>query len=71
MLGIGTFAGIIGLGFLSMKNLSKSKQHLKEGIENTKDLIKLVVAKSEENSKQLTVIFLNICLCLLMTVQKI
>ena len=51
MLGIGTFAGIIGLGFLSMKNLSKSKQHLKEGIENTKDLIKLVVAKSEENSK--------------------
>ena len=34
-----------------MKNLSKSKQHLKEGIENTKDLIKHVVAKSEENSK--------------------
>ena len=51
LLGIGTFAGIIGLGFLSMKNLSKSKQHLKEGIENTKDLIKHVVAKSEENSK--------------------
>lgn len=51
VLGIGTFAGIIGLGLLSMKNLSKSKQNLKEGIENTKDLIKLVVKKSEDKSK--------------------
>ena len=51
VLGIGTFAGIIGLGLLSMKNLSKSKQNLKEGIENTKDLIKLVVRKSEDKSK--------------------
>ncbi|MDE6139141.1 MAG: hypothetical protein K2F57_06690, partial [Candidatus Gastranaerophilales bacterium] len=51
LLGIGTFAGIIGLGFLSIKNLSKSKQHLKEGIESTKDLIKLVVQKSNEDTK--------------------
>jgi len=45
--GLGTFAGIIGLGFLAIKNLSKSKEYLQEGINNTKDLIKKVIKESD------------------------
>lgn len=42
-LGIGTVVGIVGLGLLSLKNLSKSKAYLQEGVENTKVLIKKIV----------------------------
>ena len=53
LLGLGTFAGIVGLGFLSLKNLTKSRQHLEEGISKTKDLIKDVVKTSKEGTKKL------------------
>ncbi|MBD5401431.1 hypothetical protein HDR58_01335 [bacterium] len=53
ILGIGTFAGILGLGFLSLRNLSKSKGYLQEGINNTKNLIKEVVKTSENSTKDL------------------
>jgi len=47
LLGLGTFAGIAGLGFLAIKNLAKSKEYLREGINNTKDLIRQVIKDSE------------------------
>lgn len=53
LLGIGTFAGIIGLGFLSMKNLSKSKIHLEDGLKNSKDAIKKLVETSKEATKEI------------------
>lgn len=53
ILGIGTFAGILGLGFLSMKNLSKSRIHLDEGLKNTKDAIKALVETSKESTKEI------------------
>nr|QGT49788.1 hypothetical protein Melaina855_1750 [uncultured Candidatus Melainabacteria bacterium] len=59
VLGIGTFTGIIGLGFLAIKNLSKSKHYLKEGVENTKELIQAVVKKSDTNSKNIDEDFLE------------
>ncbi len=51
LLGIGTIAGIVGLGFLSLKNLTKSKIHLQEGLNKTKDAIKEIVITSSENTK--------------------
>ncbi len=48
ILGLGTVGGIIGLGLLSLKNLSKSKTYLKEGVENTKVLIKRIVETTPE-----------------------
>lgn len=50
--GLGTFAGIIGLGMLSLKNLSKSKGYLQEGINNTKNIIEKIVKDSQEVSKE-------------------
>ena len=38
-IGVGTLAGIVGLGFLSLKNLTKSKLHLQEALDQTKDII--------------------------------
>ena len=52
LLGIGTFAGLIGLGFLSLKNLTKSKLHLEESLNKTKDLIREVVKTSTESTKE-------------------
>ena len=52
LLGIGTFAGIVGLGFLSLKNLTKSKMHLEESLNKTKDMIKEVVKTSSEATKE-------------------
>ncbi len=52
VLGLGTFAGIIGLGMLSLKNLSKSKGYLQEGINNTKNIIEKIVKDSQEVSKE-------------------
>lgn len=51
LLGAFTFGGIIGLGFLSMKNLSKGKGYLQEAAENSKKLITEFVKKSDESSK--------------------
>ncbi len=53
LLGIGTFAGIVGFGFLALKNLSKSKEHLKEGLNIAKDAISKVVETSTEKTKEI------------------
>lgn len=52
MLGIATFAGIIGLGFVSMRNLSTGKKYLNQGYENTKKLIQNLVDVSMEKTKE-------------------
>lgn len=53
ILGIGTAAGIIGLGFLSLKNLSKSKMHLQEGLQKAKSGIQELVQTSQEATKEM------------------
>ena len=52
LLGLGTVAGIVGLGFLSLKNLTKSKIHLQESLDKTKDIIREIVKTSSEETKQ-------------------
>ncbi len=49
--GMATFAGIVGLGFLSLKNLTKSKLHLQESLEQTKKAITQVVKTSKDETK--------------------
>lgn len=51
LFGAATFAGIIGLGFLSLKNLTRSKIHLMEGLKQTQDAISQIVKSSSESSK--------------------
>ena len=51
LLGLATFAGIVGLGFLSLKNLTKSKLHLQESLENTKRVITQIVKTSKDETK--------------------
>ena len=53
MLGLGTFAGIVSLGFLALKNLSKSKAHLKEGLNIAKDTISKIVESSTGKTKEI------------------
>ena len=50
-LGIATFAGIVGLGYLSLKNLSKSKLHLQRYMQDAKDGIQTLVQTSTEATK--------------------
>jgi hypothetical protein len=52
-LGVGTFLGIISLGFISLRNLSKSSIHLIEGLNKSKDIIKIIVKNSTEESKNI------------------
>ena len=52
LLGLGTFASIIGLGFISMKNLSKSKLHLDKYIKDTKAVINDIIGKSAPVTKE-------------------
>ena len=52
LLGLATFAGIVGLGFLSLKNLTKSKIHLQESLEQTKKAITQIVGTSKKETKQ-------------------
>ena len=51
-IGVGTLAGIVGLGFLSLKNLTKSKLHLQETLDQTKDIIQKVVKSSNDTTKK-------------------
>lgn len=51
-IGVGTLAGIVGLGFLSLKNLTKSKLHLQEALDQTKDIIQKVVKSSNDTTKK-------------------
>lgn len=53
LLGTITTLGIIGLGFLSMKNLTKSKLHLEEGLTKAKDAITKIVETSSEETKKI------------------
>lgn len=55
LLGLGTFAGIIGLGFLSLKNLTKSKGHIKDFVTQTGEEIQKVVANSTKDNQQQTI----------------
>ena len=50
--GIGTFLGIIGLGFLSLKLLTKSKIHLEKFINDTKNEITKVIKNSTEKTQK-------------------
>ena len=52
LLGAGTVGAIIGLGFLSLKNLSKSKKMLENYVNNTKNLISNIVKNSTNNTKE-------------------
>lgn len=51
-LGLATFAGIVGLGFLSLKYLTKSKAQLEKFIKDTKAEITKVVKNSTEATKK-------------------
>ena len=53
ILGTLTTLGIVGLGFLSFRNLSKSKIHLQDGLERAKDTIRELVKTSGEESKKM------------------
>ena len=53
VLGIGTALGIIGFGFLALKNLSKSKTYLQKYLEETKEGIKILVQNSTEKTKDI------------------
>lgn len=52
ILGLMTTFGIIALGFLSLKNLTKSKLHLQEGMNKAKDAIRQIVNTSNESTKE-------------------
>ncbi len=51
LLGAGTVAAIVGLGYMSLKNLSKSKTLLEDYVKNRKDLITNIVKNSTNKTK--------------------
>ncbi len=51
LLGLGTLAGIAGLGFLSLKLLTRSKGHIEKFIKETNNEITKVVENSTEKTK--------------------
>lgn len=52
LLGAGTIAGIIGLGFLSIKNLTKGKKYLEESSRALKNSIPEIIEKSSEETME-------------------
>ncbi len=54
LMGLATFAGIAGLGFLALKNLTKSKGHIEKFIKETSDEIKEVVKKAKPETIEQT-----------------
>ncbi len=53
LLGAATFAGIIGLGFLSLKNLTKTKGHINNFVKDTqKEIAEIVKNAKPENREQ-------------------
>uniref|UniRef100_UPI004028119E hypothetical protein n=1 Tax=Candidatus Stercorousia sp. TaxID=3048886 RepID=UPI004028119E len=52
LLGATTIATIIGLGYLSLKNLSKSKSLLEDYAKNRKNLIREIVKNSSDTTKE-------------------
>ena len=59
LLGLATFAGIIGLGFLSLRNLTKSKIHINNFIEQTNKEISEIVKNATPENKQQTMLALK------------
>ena len=63
LLGAATVAGIIGLGFVSLKNLSKSKNYLEKAIQDTEnkitDIVKTSTTKTKDNDKKLLEAYLQ------------
>jgi len=53
LLGLGTVAGIIGLGYLSLRNLNKGKTYLNRYIEETRNGIEQLVKTSSKETKEL------------------
>lgn len=51
LLGLGTFASIVALGFVSMKNLTKGKMHLEDSINTTKGIIDNLISNSDKVPK--------------------
>lgn len=49
--GLGTFASILALGYISIRNLSKGKTHLDQYVKDTKTVIKTIVGQSTEATK--------------------
>lgn len=54
LIGLGTFAGIVGLGFLALKNLTKSKGHIEKFIAKTSNEIKDVVKNAKPDNIEQT-----------------
>lgn len=52
LLGLGTLAGIVGLGFLSLRLMTKSKKHLEKFIQETNAEIAKVVKNSTSKTKE-------------------
>ena len=52
LLGVITLASIVGLGFLALKNLSKSNKLLSEFVEKKESLIKDVIKNSNNSTKE-------------------
>lgn len=52
-LGITTALGIVGFGFLALKNLTKSKAYLQKYLEETKEGIKTLIQNSTEKTKDI------------------
>ncbi len=63
LLGAATVAGIAGLGFLSLKNLSKSKNYLETAVKETEnkitDIVKNSSVKTKDNDKKLLEAYLQ------------
>lgn len=52
LVGIGVTAGIVGLGFLAMRNLGKSKEFIQKYESKTQDLIKDIIKNSGKKAKE-------------------
>ena len=52
LMGLGTFVGIVGFGFLALKNLTKSKGNLDNFVKNINDEISQIVDKSTSKTKK-------------------
>ncbi len=47
--GVATLAGIVGLGYLSMRNLRKSEEFIKKGLDNTRDALNNIIKDFNNN----------------------
>lgn len=54
LMGLTTFAGIIGLSFFALKNLTKSKNHIENFITQITNEVKQVVKSANNENKELT-----------------